>query len=1221
MKKRLSIFLLLFCGTLIGFHELHAQSKLYPRLFDLQEVTLNDGVFKDALELNNKVLLEYDMNRLLTPYFRQAGITEWETQYPNFSNWGSGNFRLDGHVGGHYLSALAMSYAATKDENVRAQMKERMDYMVDKMDECQRAFDNNTDGLYGYIGGLPDNGVWTGIYNNNLGAYNNNRGNVPFYVIHKVYAGLRDAYIYGGNEKAKTCFLKLCDWGVNLISNISDATLQNILDTEHGGINEVYADAYQMTGDEKYLTAAKRYSHQTMVNNMQTVNSTFLDNKHANTQVPKYIGFARVAQEDNKGTVATVNSYRKAAHNFWTEVVSHRTVALGGNSVSEHFLPASRSAEYISNPDGPESCNTNNMMKLTEDLFADNQDAKYADFYEQAMLNHILSTQNPNTGGYVYFTSLRPQHYHIYSQVNQGMWCCVGTGMENHSKYGEFVYAHSPANDTLYVNLFVASQLDSEKFGITQQTNFPYEEKTILIIDKAGSYTLSIRHPEWCKGEYNVMVNGTVLNLTTAPGSYAHITREWTAGDKVEVMLPMQMEMIPCPNYESYVAFRYGPVLLGANTGTENLYGQFAGEGRMDHAPSIGPQLSLTSAPMLIGEREDVLKNIEVLDKSKLHFKIKPELYSSERFADLVLQPFFTLHECRYMMYWNQMTAKEWDSIKDEVLAEEQAAQRLQDRTLDFVATGEQQSDAGHVLQGDFEKGSYSGEFYVDALSGKWFSYVLSTQGATKDVSLMCRYHSADYNRIYTIYINDKVFKEIKLEKQSFTGFYNVEYLIPEELLKDAEGNPLQEITVKFSATGSTPTPGLYYLRLLKEYRHIQPYTFVASHWISGDANRVNSVEYDRVANTIKVYGKTGNNNIALQYSETKSDSFFIKAHQKYLLIKGSSLKTNDGCSYLWWLNGANHGTQVAPDNAITNDAGETFIIWDVTESGLNDNMSGDTITFGHHGKTINTVFGLTSSAEDGTAIIQDIAFYSLKQMVEKYPELIEKLSVNIFDEHSETFQISNTRYRNVLVNKIFKTDEWTAFCIPFKMSRTVAPDFFSAIKSYSGLTLDEKGTLTLYFEESNNIEENKIYLVKSLKDMTDMEVSQIRSYSSEEPAPVISGNIAVQGIFCKKDLNEQTYIFREGAFEANLQAEAAKGLSMYVQLTEEDMAQINDVVISFDPMPTSITGLKANEQTSPNAIYTIDGKLIKAENASESIRLPEGIYIVGGKKIIHTEN
>ena len=199
--KTLAVFWFSACMLHVGSVE--AQSKLYPRLFDLQEVTLNDGVFKTAMFLNDRTQMEYEVDRLLTPYMRQVGFKDWEKEHPNFSNWGSGNFRLDGHVGGHYLSALALAYAASDDEEVRARMKERLDYMVDKMDECQRVFDQNTDGLYGYIGGLPDNNVWTGIYRGDLGAYNNNRGNVPLYTMHKIYAGLRDAWMYAGNEKVQ----------------------------------------------------------------------------------------------------------------------------------------------------------------------------------------------------------------------------------------------------------------------------------------------------------------------------------------------------------------------------------------------------------------------------------------------------------------------------------------------------------------------------------------------------------------------------------------------------------------------------------------------------------------------------------------------------------------------------------------------------------------------------------------------------------------------------------------------------------------------------------------------------------------------------------------------------------------------------------------------------------------------------------------------------------
>ncbi len=982
--------LLLCCLALATVSTSFAQSKLYPHLFDLEEVTLTDGIFKTALDLNNETLLQYDVDRLLTPYFRQAGFSEWEQQHPNFPNWGSGNFRLDGHVGGHYLSALALAYAATKDETMRSLMKERMEYMIEKMAQCQAVFDDNTQGLYGYVGGLPDNDVWTGLYRGDLTKFNQNRGNVPLYTIHKVFAGFRDAWLYAGNEKARECFIKLCDWGVNLISNLTDTQMQDILNTEHGGINEMFADAYQMTGDTRYLTAAHRYTHHTMVDNMQTVNTTFLSNKHANTQVPKYIGFARLAQQTYDQSFTYSNAQLLlSAENFWTDVVENRTVALGGNSVNEHFVQHSNSHYHITMTDGPESCNTNNMLKLTENLFGNTPHGKYGDFYEMAMFNHILSTQHPTTGGYVYFTSLRPQHYRMYSQVNQGMWCCVGTGMENHSKYGEFVYTRDTEENTLFVNLFVPSKLSNETYSLTQHTRFPYEQGTTLTIDKAGTFSIAVRKPSWCS-DFDLSVNGTSKDLEERDG-YIYIKEEWQAGDVISISLPMPLNYLPCPGYDDYIALRYGPILLGAITSTENLTGQHAGEGRMDHAPGQGAQLSLTSAPMLIGDRAHVLDSIYMVDAEKLHFKIRPGLYNSTRWEGLTLQPFYTIHEARYMTYWNQLTEDEWEEIRPQVMAEEEATQRLNNRTLDFVATGEQQSDAGHVLQGSFSKGSYDGEFYVDALSGQSFSYQLATQGVKENVSLMCRFHSADAGRIVTIYINDTKLTSIILENKSFTGHYNWEYPISEELLM-IDGALPDSITVRFHASGNTPAPGLYYLRLLKDYAVRSLYTFVNTQWISGDANRVNKVTYNETDNSITVYGKQGDNNIALQYATYYDDFYDITREQQYLTVCGKSLRRTSGSSYLWWLGGANHGSQVAPTYTLRTSDGHILFVWDITQSGLDDYMKDDTYSFSSNGQAMNTVFGLTSTKSDGTATIIDINFYTRDSLVTRYPDMTKYL-------------------------------------------------------------------------------------------------------------------------------------------------------------------------------------------------------------------------------------
>jgi DUF1680 family protein len=970
MKRLFGLLVLMVC---IHFGA-QAQSKLYPHLFDLSEVTLGEGMFKNALLLNNEVLMQYDMDRLLTPYVRQAGIdATWESKHPNFPNWGSGNFRLDGHVGGHYLSALAMGYAASGD----TRLKERMEYMLDVMERCQKKFDSDKTGLYGYIGGYPNNALWTTLYSGNMDTFNQCRGHVPFYVQHKVLAGLRDAYVYGGSERAKEMFLKMCDWVINVVAKFSESQMQSILDTEHGGVNETLADAYLLSGDKKYLTAAKRFSHKTMIDGMQSLSTTFLDNRHANTQVPKYIGFDRIGQMDGTRT------YKTAAWNFWRDVVQNRTACIGGNSVDEHFMPSQNTDRYINNPNGPESCNTNNMLKLTEDLFLDRPgNASLTDFYEKATYNHILSTQNPTTGGYVYFTSLRPQHYRMYSQVNQGMWCCVGTGMENHSKYGEFIYAH--IGDTLFVNLFINSELKNETFGIRQETNFPYEQKSLLTITKAGKYCLAIRRPQWATGKAS---------------TYEYIRKDWKVGEQVTIDLPMSLSYEECPHLSNYIAFRYGPILLGAITSTENLTGQFAGEGRMDHAPSLGAQISLTSAPMLIGNRADVLGNIYPIDADHLKFGIRPALLNSERWSNLVLQPFYTVHEARYMTYFQQLTEAEWEKIREEVEAEEAAKMRLEERTLDAISTGEQQSDAGHGRTGNFGTGSYQGEYYIDAQSGRWFQYELETKGIVDRVSLMVRYTGADKGRTCTISIDGEKFRDVTISGTT-NGFFNVEYPISSKFLTRGDGSVKDTITVRFTASGSSPTPGVYYIRLLKEYEgsKLKHYTFVPQQWISADAARVKSVAYT-ADGRIQVNGASGSNNIALQLDTRYSDSSYVRPDQNLLLVRGTQLRTGSGYSYLWWFNGCNKGSQVAPTYSYhaTGSSNPYYFLWDVTNSGLADYWTAneeDHILISANSKPMITCFGLTASSTSGTAYIDDIDFLTAQEAVDRYPELSKTLGL-----------------------------------------------------------------------------------------------------------------------------------------------------------------------------------------------------------------------------------
>lgn len=944
----------------------NAQSQLYPQHFDLNEVSITDGQHRDMMILNAKLLLQYDADRLMTPFIRQAGLhnksgkyQNWTSKHPSFSNWGLDSWSLEGHVGGHYVSALALAYAAMISDSslndLTAKLKERMEYCINIMKDCQDAFKGNTQGMEGFIGGQPINQIWTGLYANNLTEFKKYGGWVPFYCQHKVLAGLRDAYIYTGNETAKEAYKGLCDWSVNVVSKLSTQAMQEVLGWEHGGMNETLVDAYKIFGEKKYLTAAKKYSHQYMIDGMKNYSATFLDGKHANTQVPKYIGFERIYQEDK-----TMKDYRKSVLNFWDDVANTRTVCIGGNSVSEHFQNHNNGSSYIMNLEGPESCNSNNMLKLSEDLFDDTHDVKYADFYEATMYNHIMSTQDPTTGGYVYFTSLRPQSYRIYSRVNQGMWCCVGTGMENHSKYAHFAYTHS--NDTLYVNLFVPSILNNKTFGIKQETAYPFEQKTTLTVTN-GSYVLAVRKPSWTKGG----------------GKY--VCQKVKKGDVITVDLPMSLRSEACPDYAGYIAFKYGPILLSARTETESkIPNEYGGEGRMDHSPgAMATPKPLSSSPLIIGNRADVLDSISVKDINKLLFTLKT--YNK---GTITLEPFNQIHHSRYACYFFQGTPEEYaESSMGKADAAEQA---MLARTLDYVATGEQQSEAGHDAKYSVTStsGMYRGETYRDGRPNDYVQYVLENKdGENSNVAVMIRLITADKNRAMSIFIDNKKIGEFTVPSSykgaDENGFFNIEFQIPDELLKDSKGKLKKKLTFKAVADKGTLLPGLYYLRLTKDYKD-NSYTWNCTDWKTGDSGRVSQdkFKYDTTNNTITINAGTGTNNVCLSLNYEDND-YFLKSNQKYLVVMGQNLSGTSNASMLWWLNGVNKWSSVAPTKTQqvkrTDSDGKTYndriIAWDMTKTDLSDNNSGDifSITQG------STIFGLTSTT--GTSIIKYIGFVS----------------------------------------------------------------------------------------------------------------------------------------------------------------------------------------------------------------------------------------------------
>jgi DUF1680 family protein len=364
MKRKQFIFS--FILLLMNLFYATAQDKLYSNTFSLRDVELLDGPFRHACNLNVQILLKYDTDRLLAPFLKEAGLPPKGESFPNWIG-------LDGHIGGHYLSALAIHYVATGN----LECKKRMEYIISELKRCQEA---NGDG---YVGGVPNGKfLWEEIKKGNTAIVW--KSWVPWYNLHKIYAGIRDAWLYGGNEEAKQMFLKLCDWGINVISSLNEQQMEDMLANEFGGMNEIYADAYQLTQDIKYLNAAKRFSHRWLLNSMADRKDN-LDNKHANTQVPKAVGYQRIAELTHDTT------YTTAAEFFWNRVVNNRSLSLGGNSRREHFPEKDDCISYAEEREGPETCNTYNMLKLTEGLFRMHPSAHYADFYERAMFNHILS--------------------------------------------------------------------------------------------------------------------------------------------------------------------------------------------------------------------------------------------------------------------------------------------------------------------------------------------------------------------------------------------------------------------------------------------------------------------------------------------------------------------------------------------------------------------------------------------------------------------------------------------------------------------------------------------------------------------------------------------------------------------------------------------------------------------------------------------------------------
>jgi len=762
--------------------------------FPLADVALGEGAFARSQALNLRYLAALDVDRLLAPYRIEAGLPSPAAKYPNWESMG-----LDGHTAGHYLSALAQQ-AAQGDAGMRG----RLEAMVAGLAECQRA---NGDG---YLGGVPNGrALWDRIASGDFKAeaFSLEGAWVPFYNLHKMYAGLRDAWLMAGNAQAREMLVRFADWCDALVANIDDVQLQRILDTEHGGMNEVLADVYAITGERRYLALARRFCHRAILEPLLRREDR-LDGLHANTQIPKVIGFARIGELD--GEPAWVD----AARFFWETVAQRRSIAFGGNSVREHFNPVGDFAPMVGSREGPETCNSYNMLRLTMLLHRLDPQPRYADFYERVLFNHILSTQHPEHGGLVYFTPIRPRHYRVYSQPEQCFWCCVGTGMENHGRHAAFAYTRD--DDTLAVNLYMASTLDWRERGVVlrQETGFPDEPRSLLRLQLAQprTFTLQLRHPHWLQGPFTVSVNGRRWPLSSTPGSHAAIARTWRDGDRVEIELPMQARVEGLPDGSDWVAVMYGPIMLAARTGGEDLDGLVADDGRGSHiAP--GPYLPLDRAPMLVGERASLAAHIVPVADAPLTFSAGALVRPGE-FRQLRLEPLSRVHDARYMAYWRTTTAAEYPAVLAAIEAAERERQALEARTLDHVQPGEQQPEVDHRYAGeDSATGTLLARAWRDA--ARWFEYSLSA-GRRIDpgtsLSLQLTLFGGDWHVAMDVAVDGRTLETIAFDGAGSDDFETRDIALPAGIAAAAMRDGIR---VRFAARDGRRTPRVFGVRLL----------------------------------------------------------------------------------------------------------------------------------------------------------------------------------------------------------------------------------------------------------------------------------------------------------------------------------------------------------------------------------------------------------------------
>jgi DUF1680 family protein len=607
--------------------------------FPLAQVRLLDGPFRDAMLRDGNYLLSLEPDRLLSWFRKEAGLPPKGEVYGGWESQG-----VAGHTLGHYLSACSLMYASTGDRR----FLERVNYIADELAVCQQANRN------GYVAAIPNGKeIFTQIQRGEIQTkdFSLNGLWVPWYTLHKEFAGLIDAYQLCGNLQALGVATNLANWADATTANLTEAQWQKMLVCEQGGMNESLANLYAITGNTNYLALAKKFYHEAVMDPLAKGEDK-LNWLHSNMQIPKVIGAARIYELTGDPRDAAIANF------FWQDVTLNRSFVIGGHGDREHFFPTNDFARHLT-AETAETCCTYNLLKLTRHLFEWSPDAAEMDYYERALYNHILASQDPDTGMFAYFMSLKPGHFKTYSTPENSFWCCVGTGMENHAKYGDTIYFHG--GNSLFVNLFIPSKLSwpEKNLVVRQETKFPESDTTALTFQTKApaQLALKIRWPAWAEKIY-VRVNGKKQKISGAPESYVTLDREWKDGDRVEIRLPMKLHAEPLPGASNIVALLYGPIVLAGNLGTNGMPNPYAANQR-DLVEIPDPQV-----PVFVGDPKTFLKKIKPTNE--------PLVFQTKNLGqpdDVTLIPFYQANHERYSVYWNVVSKADWKNNPEKVSA------------------------------------------------------------------------------------------------------------------------------------------------------------------------------------------------------------------------------------------------------------------------------------------------------------------------------------------------------------------------------------------------------------------------------------------------------------------------------------------------------------------------------------------------------------------------